>query len=302
METPPSPKKQTIYSLLVFGGILGLCFLFLFLILNSLDKKSGHAAWGEGKGPHIGVIELTGAINDSKDVLGALRRMRKDDNLKAIVLRIDSPGGAVAPSQEMYQAVMRARKSKKVVCSLGTVAASGGYYVAAACDKIFADPGTITGSIGVISEVPHVQKLLELARVDVDTIKSGAMKDVGSPLRPMTADERKFFQGFVDNIYEQFLDAVAVGRHLEGPQKEALRKIADGRILTGVQAKEAKLVDELGSLEDAIEGAAKMAGAEGEPVPVFHEPEKTKWWVEMLKGATQGIEPKGKIEVRDPRF
>jgi protease-4 len=186
-----------------------------------------------------------------------------------------------------------------VVCSLGSVAASGGYYIASACDQIVASPGTVTGSIGVISEVPHVQKLLELAKVEVETIKSGALKDVGSPLRPMTAEERQFFQKFIDGVYEQFLDDVARARKLD---KNELRKIADGRILTGQQALEAKLIDKLGNFEDALELALSLANEKGEPVPVFHKKAGRGLLSEMLRGTVEDLTPRGGIELRDPRF
>ncbi len=182
---------------------------------------------------------------------------------------------------------------------MGAVAASGGYYVAAACEKIYASAGTITGSIGVISEIPHVGELLKLAHVDVDTIKSGALKDLGSPLRAMSADERAFFQKFVNGVYEQFLGDVAAARKLD---KEKLRPIADGRILTGEEAKKLGLVDELGNLEDAVEGAARLAGAQGEPVPVFKKKRDGSWIGELLRGAVEDARPRGKIEVRDPRL
>ena len=295
-------KRSALYALLVFGSLLALCFVFLYFLFAQLEQK-GEQGWGSGLGPHIGVVELSGTIMDSKELVGQLHELRKDGSIKAIVLRIDSPGGAVAPSQEIYRAVMRAKKDKKVVCSMGTLAASGGYYVAAACDKIYASPGTITGSIGVISEFPHVQGLMALARVEVDTIKSGAMKDSGSPLRAMNESEKKFFQGFVDGVYEQFLDDVSAGRKIP---KETLRPLADGRILTGQQALAHKLVDELGNLEDAIEGAAQLAGLKGEPVPVFQPKKRGSWAAELLRGAAegavQGAQPRGSIEVRDPRL
>jgi protease-4 len=292
-------KRSALYALLVFGSLLTLCFVFLYFLFAALEQK-GETAWGTGGGPHIGVVELTGTIGDSRDVVGQLHELRKDKSIKAIVLRIDSPGGAVAPSQEIYRAIGRARKDKKVVCSMGTVAASGGYYVASACDKVYASGGTITGSIGVISELPHLQGLMALARVEVDTIKSGALKDLGSPLRPMTADERAYFQRFVNNVYEQFLEDVAAGRKLD---KEKLRAIADGRILTGKEALAHHLIDELGNLEDAIDGAAKLAGAAGDPVPVFRKKPSSSWLGELLRGAVEGaLVPRGSIEVRDPRL
>lgn len=295
-------KRSALYALLVFGSLLALSFVFLYFLFSALEQK-GEQGWGTGLGPKIGVVELTGAITDGKDVIGQLHELRKDNSIKAIVLRIDSPGGAVAPSQEIYRAVLRTKKDKKVVCSMGTVAASGGFYVASACDKIYASPGTITGSIGVISEFPHVSQLMALAKIDVDTIKSGAMKDSGSPLREMTDSERKFFQGFVNGVYEQFLDDVATARKIP---KETLRPLADGRILTGKQALEHHLVDELGNLEDALDGAAKLAGASGEPVPVFQKKPRGSMIGEILRGAVQGAvegaSPRGSIEVRDPRL
>jgi protease-4 len=245
------------------------------------------------------VLEIEGVIRDSTDVVGKLHEMRKDNALKAIVVRVDSPGGAVAPSQEIHRAILRARKEKKVVCSMGTVAASGGYYIASACDRIFAAPGTITGSIGVISELPHVQGLLSLARVEVDTIKSGAKKDLGSPLRPMTAEERAFFQSFTNDIFEQFLGDVADARKLD---KEKLRPIADGRILTGAEALKAQLIDEIGNLEDAIESAAKLAGAKGAPVPVFEKHAGRGLLSELLHDLAEDARPRSSVEVRDPRL
>jgi protease-4 len=290
-------KRSALYAFLVFGGLLGLCFGFFLLLFSNLDTRE--TGWGGGAGPRVGVVEVSGVISDSEEIIGQLHELRKDKDIKAIVVRIDSPGGAVAPSQEVYQAVLRARKSKKVVCSMGTVAASGGYYIASACDKIYASGGTITGSIGVISETPHVQGLLEVARVQVDTIKSGPLKDVGSPLRAMTADEKQFFQRFVDGIYEQFLDDVATARKLD---KNELRLIADGRVLTGQQAKEAKLVDELGNLEDAIDAAAKLAGEKGEPVPVFEKKPGHGLLASLFRDMFDGTQPRQTIEARDPRF
>jgi protease-4 len=292
-------KRSALYAFLVFGGLLGLCFAFFFVLMTSIDTR-GEPRWGSGDGPKIGVVELSGVITDTKDIVGQLHELRKDDQIKAIVVRIDSPGGSVAPSQEVYRAILRARDKKKVVCSMGTVAASGGYYVASACEKIFASRGTITGSIGVISELPHVQGLLEIAKVQVDTIKSGTLKDVGSPLRAMSSDEKQFFQRFVDGIYEQFLDDVATARKLD---KNELRLIADGRVLTGDEALKAKLIDEIGNLEDAIDGASKLAGGKGDPVPVFVRKPGKGLVGELLRGADSLITPpRQTVEARDPRF
>lgn len=289
-------KRSAWYAFVVFGALLTLSFGFLALLLHSLRSES---EWGEGDGPRIGIVEISGPITESQKALKRLHQLRENKKIRAIVVRIDSPGGAVAPSQEIYQAILRARRDKKVVCSLGTLAASGGYYVASACDRIFASAGTITGSIGVISELPHVGRLLEMARVEVDTIKSGSHKDLGSPLRPMTVEERQFFQHFVDGVYDQFLSDVATSRKLD---KEELRPIADGRILTGKEALAAHLVDDIGNLEDAIDGAAKLAGAAGKPVPQFPAEPGRGLLVDLLRGSVDGLTPRHTIEVRDPRF
>jgi protease-4 len=295
-------KRSSLYALLVFGGLLALCFVFLFALLSAVGPSRGEPAWGGGKGPRIAVIEVNGVITDAKKVVGLLRQVRKDKDLLAVVVRIDSPGGAVAPSQEIYEAIQRARKEKKVVCSLGTVAASGGYYIAAACDKIVASPGTITGSIGVISQYVHVQDLLRWAKLEVDTIKAGALKDVGSPFRDMSEAERAYLQKFVDGIHDQFIRDVAKARHLD--EKE-LRKVADGRILTGEEAQRLGLVDALGNLEAALDEAAGLAGHKpgmGDPVPVFQGPREGGLVQELFRGAVESARPRQTVEARDPRW
>jgi protease-4 len=302
-------KRSILVPALVFGGLLAVCFIFALILFSSLGGSSDDGdkyAWTSGSGPKIGVIEVKGVITDSRDTLSQLVELRRDPAIKAIVVRVDSPGGAVAPSQEIFHAIERARKDKKVVVSMGTLAASGGFYVSVAADKVYASPGTVTGSIGVISEFPDVSGLLDWARVKATTIKSGKLKDVGSPLRPMTDDEKRYFQGLVDGIYEQFLGDVARSRKLP---VEEVRKVADGRVLSGADAKQLKLVDELGNLEDAIDGAAELAGAKGTPVPVFVR-KRQGLLAEILRdgaeGAAQGIKgqlPSSEsVEVRDPRL
>src|SRR5438105_9113060 len=166
-------KRSVAYPLIVFGGLLAACFVFAIVLFSLVGGgKDDDKAWTGGKGPKIGVVEVNGVISASKEPLRQLIEFRRDKDIKAIVVRIDSPGGSVAPSQEVYRAILRARKDKKVVVSMGTVAASGGYYIASAADKIYALPGTITGSIGVISEFPEVDGLLDLLHVKATTIKS----------------------------------------------------------------------------------------------------------------------------------
>ncbi|MCC2644188.1 MAG: putative Peptidase signal peptide peptidase SppA, partial [Nitrospira sp.] len=230
-----------------------------------------------------------GVILDAQSTVTELKRFGENPSIKAIVLRIDSPGGGVVPSQEIYDAVQRVRNkhNKAVIASMGTVAASGGYYIAAATDRIIANPGTLTGSIGVIMETANVEGLLKKIGVEGIVVKSGKFKDVGSPLRKMTEDEHKLLQSVMDDVHQQFIDAVAEGRALE---PAAVQALADGRIFTGRQAKEAKLVDELGNLDDAIQLAADLAGIEGEPKVI--EPRRRFSIREFLESRFSALFPK----------
>ena len=250
-----SPKRFLLRKILwVVGGGLGLLFL-VNVLLPDLDLS------GEDR---IALIRIEGVILDAQETLGELKRFSENPSVKAIVLRIDSPGGGVVPSQEIYDAVRRVRtkSNKAVITSMGSVAASGGYYIAAATDRIVANPGTLTGSIGVIMETANIEGLLQKIGVEGVVVKSGKYKDVGSPLRKMSDEERGLMQGVMDDVHKQFIEAVAEGRSLELADVQAL---ADGRIFSGRQAKEAKLVDELGNLDDAIQLAADVVGIEGEP-------------------------------------
>ena len=250
-----SPKRSLLRKILwVVGGGLGLLFL-VNILLPDLDLS------GEDR---IALIRIEGVILDAQETLGELKKFSENPSVKAIVLRIDSPGGGVVPSQEIYDAVRRVRtkSNKAVIASMGSVAASGGYYIAAATDRIVANPGTLTGSIGVIMEMANVEGLLQKIGVEGVVVKSGKYKDVGSPLRKMSDEERGLLQAVMDDVHKQFIEAVAEGRSLEVPEVQAL---ADGRIFTGRQAKAAKLVDELGNLDDAIQLAADVVGIEGEP-------------------------------------
>jgi protease-4 len=251
--------------------IISVAALFLF------GKRDSTFEFGE----KVGVVEIRGVITDAKPIVSQLKKFRKNEAIKAIVLRIDSPGGGVGPSQEIYSEVKKTTGEKKVVASMGAIAASGGYYVAAAADHVMANPGTITGSIGVVIEFANVEELFKKIGLSAYVIKSGEYKDVGSPLRKMTPKERKLLQGFIDNVYEQFVTAVAEGRQM--PEKE-VRAIADGRIFSGEQAHELGLLDSLGSMEDAIALAAQLGGIEGEPSVVYAE-EKKFSLLEFLLGS-----------------
>jgi protease-4 len=226
----------------------------------------------------VALVSVEGPIIDSMDVVEEIREHAKDRSIKAIILRIDSPGGAVGPSQEIYEEVKKASAEKHIVVSMGSIAASGGYYIASPADMIFANPGTLTGSIGVIMEIPNLEGLMTKIGVRTEVIKSGKHKDMASAFRKMEKEDRDILQGVLDNVHEQFIRAVAEGRKLT---VDSIRPIADGRIFTGEQAKGLKLVDELGTLQDAIQKAAELAGISGEPEVVSKKDKLS--FLEMLR-------------------
>ena len=219
----------------------------------------------------VGVVPIEGVIGldvQSKDIIEQLEKFQKNPSVKAIVVRISSPGGSVGPSQEIYDKIREISKEKKIVASMGDVAASGGLYVACGASKIVANPGTITGSIGVVIQFPNWQKLADKIGVTQAVIKSGEFKDLGNPNRPLTDAERRLLQGVIDDVYEQFLEAVSDGR---GMDQEKIRAYADGRIFSGSQAKGYGFVDELGGLQTAVRLAGKLAGMRGEPAVIYPE-------------------------------
>jgi len=240
-------------------------------VLMSLLMLIGRGMSDIDFGEKVGIVEIEGAIADSRDVLADLKRFRKDESIKAIVLRVDSPGGIVGPSQEIYREIQKTIPEKPIITSMGAIAASGGYYVAAASNGIMASPGTITGSIGVIIGYTNIQQIIEKIGLLPVVIKSGDFKDIGSPTREMTDEERRLLQEFVDQTHRQFVQAVADGREMDF---ERVAELADGRIFTGEQAKQLGLIDRLGNLEDAIEWAGREAGIEGEISSVYARPEK----------------------------
>ncbi|MFC1863788.1 signal peptide peptidase SppA, partial [Thermodesulfobacteriota bacterium] len=208
-----------------------------------------------------GVIPIIGPIEDSSPVLSQIVEFRQDKRIRAIILRIDSPGGGVGASQEIYREIRKTIQTKKVITSMGGMAASGGYYIASAGTKIVANPGTVTGSIGVIMQFYQVQELAKKIGIQMEVIKSGEFKDVGSPFREVNEKDRELINDFILEIQEQFISAVARGRNLP---VEKVKEIADGRILTGAKAKDLGLVDTLGNFEDAVDLAKEVAGIKGD--------------------------------------
>ncbi len=252
-------KKRVLFVTLLI--LISLIVIFFVASLGTTLILGKWDLWGEEK---IALIRIEGVILESKDTIEELKRYDKNPSIKGIILRIDSPGGAVVPSQEIYEEVKKIRDARKktIVTSMGSVAASGGYYIAAGTERIIANPGSITGSIGVIMELANIEGLLKKIGIEPVVIKSGEHKDVGSIFRGMTEEERKLLQGLMDDVHSQFIEAVAKGR---GLKLEVVRALADGRVFTGRQAKDAGLVDELGNLEDAVKITAKLAKIEGEP-------------------------------------
>jgi protease IV len=271
------------FSILRGLGILFVLVLviftgtFFFAYLSGGDSKVLALFSGDG----VGVLQIDGAIDDSRSVIAELRRFREMPWVKAIVVRVDSPGGAVAPTQEIFEEIQRLKKRKPVIASMGSVAASGGYYIASACDKIIANPGTLTGSIGVIMQLTNVEELMKKIGVKGYNVKSGANKDIGSPFQPLSPEGREILQSVIDNVHSQFIVAVAKGRGLD---EARVRKLADGRIYSGAQAKDLGLVDQFGTLEDAIEVAAKRANLSGEPAVYQSRPEQERWWERVFMG------------------
>ncbi len=261
-------SKRTVWLVVAAVVVLGGLALAMLSVL-SLRTATGEGVALPSFGSKVAVVELTGTIVDSRPIVRQLKQYRRDGSVRAIVLRIESPGGGVAASQEIYQEVKKTKASGKViVASMGSVAASGGYYVAVGANRIMANPGTTTGSIGVVAEIPNIRRLLDKLGIDFAVIKSGKFKDTGSPYRGLTEAERAYLQQWVDDAFAQFVDAVAEGRNME---RAKVLELADGRVFTGLQAMRTGLVDTLGTFEDAVRLAADLAGIKGEPRVVRQE-------------------------------
>ena len=244
--------QVVLLTILLYVGTLGV---FLAVVSTILHAPEGG---GLAFGPRVAIVELEGIILDVDDIVRDLKSHRENPLVRAVVVRINSPGGVVAPTQELYRSLQRLREAgKPVVASLGAVAASGGYYVAVAADSIYANPGTLTGSIGVIMQMANLENLMKKVGVDYVVVKAGQFKDIGNVSRPMTPEERRVLQSLLDDVHRQFIDAVAAGRKLD---RGRVVQFADGRVFSGAQAKSLAMIDELGGLEEAIHAAAKLAG------------------------------------------
>lgn len=261
-------KNPMLFGILMLCGLVGVFFLFSVFLANFLgfNGRTSHSN-------KIAVINIENIISRSTDVVRQIKKYADDNSIKAIVLRINSPGGSVAPSQEIYSELLKIRKNsnKKVITSMGNISASGGYYIACASDKIVANPGTLTGSIGVIMAFSNMEELMGKIGIKSEVIKSGKYKDIGSPVRKFTEEDRRLLQELIDDVHDQFVNVVAKGRNLD---IQRVKELSDGRIFTGRQALQEGLVDKLGSLEDAIEMVAKMVHIQGKPKIVSEKKEK----------------------------
>ncbi|MBW2573933.1 MAG: signal peptide peptidase SppA [Deltaproteobacteria bacterium] len=261
-----SRRHPYLFFILTFSSVVATAMIVMVLLFV-LGTRNAEFEFGE----KVGIIEIKGIIAESKNVIHNIKRFREDDSVKAIVIRIDSPGGAVGPSQEIFREIRKTSKSKKVVASMGTIAASGGYYIAAGADGIVANPGTITGSIGVIMGFTNYQELLDKIGLVPIVIKSGKYKDIGSPVRKMKPEEKRILKDFARKIHRQFIQDIVEGRTMDRAKVESL---ADGRIFTGEESKKLGLVDRIGNFEDAVEWAGRLGGIKGKISTVYAREKK----------------------------
>lgn len=265
-----SRRHPFLFFMLVFSAIMAGTMILMTLLIT-FSSRPEEFEFGE----KVGVVEINGVITDSKDIIQKIKTYRENEAIKAIVVRINSPGGAVGPSQEIYREIRKTIAVKKVVASMGAVAASGGYYAAAAANGIMANPGTITGSIGVIIGYTNFQEIMKKIGLVPVVVKSGEYKDLGSPVRTMTDEERGILQTFVGKIHRQFVSDAAEGRKMD---EARMGELADGRIYTGEEAQSLGLIDRLGNLEDAVEWAGRMGGIKGKITAVYPREEKFTIW------------------------
>ncbi len=281
-----SRKHPYLFFILTFSSLAAAAMIAISLLLLFGVKNSDFADLHKISGEKVGIIKITGVIAETQSIIHELKRFREDDSVKAIVLRIDSPGGGVGPSQEIFREVEKTVSIKKVVASMGAVAASGGYYIAAGASGIVANPGTITGSIGVVMGYTNFQELLHKIGLVPVVVKSGKYKDMGSPVRNMTEEERDLLQNFSNQIHKQFIAAISKGRKMNLSEVELL---ADGRIFTGEEAKRLGLVDRLGNLEDAIEWAGRMGGIKGKVSTVYAREKKFSFFRYLAESSVKEL-------------
>lgn len=292
-------SKQDKTILAVVGVVVGLFLLFVVFglsVMISSFRVTDEEYEFSGRGEKLAVVELRGLILDSREVVRQFKKYRENKSIKGILFRVESPGGGVVPSQEIYEEVKKTRESgKAVVVSMGSLAASGGYYVSCGATRIVANPGSITGSIGVISQFLHYDDLMDKIGIGETTIKSGKLKDAGSWARRMSEQEKKYFQNLLDDVHGQFILVVEAERDID---HERVLELSDGRVFTGRQAVELGLVDTLGTYEDAITIAAELAGIKGKP-SIVRERKRRSFFDVFLQSFKELVVQTGQ-EMADP--
>ena len=303
---PPPPRKKSRAGMFFLGAFSGCLVLIIggsliaLLVATMDDSGTGELSLANDK---VAIVPIEGEIFESREAIDSLNKHAENATIKAIVVRINSPGGAIAPSQEIYAAIRaaRARHDKPIIASMDSVAASGGYYIAAACDEIVANPGTITGSIGVVLQWFDLKDLVQWAKMKPETITSGALKAAGSPYRELSESERQYFQRIVNQLHLQFVHAIAEGR--KGKITEAeVASLADGRVFTGEEALSLKLVDKLGSIDEAVRVAGKLAGIKGEPTKVWPKRREENLFDMLTSDASTGAAIEKILSRRTPQF
>ena len=278
----PEGRSRTLLWIMIGGGAFFLFVLAVFtLVYLTLHAGKSESSFG-GFGDRIGVVDLEGVILSPQPVVDELKKFGDDSSIKAIILHVNSPGGGVAASEEIYREVKRVRteKKKKIIVSVESVGASGAFYVAAGCDKIYANQGSIVGSIGVIAQWVNYGDLLKWAKLKDVVIKTGEFKDTGNPARDLTPSEQAYMQSLIDNMFEQFIKAVADGR---GMKHDDVKSIANGKVWTGEQALSMKLIDDVGDFQKVVDETAKSVGIRGEPTLVHPEKDR-KTLMDLLLG------------------
>ncbi len=286
------------HPFLFFSMIVSICMTIMFLgvvfliSFSSNMMSSGFAKSYAQNDGNIGIVEINGMILNSKKVIQDIQTFNDDDDIKAIILRVDSPGGGIGPSQEIYREIMKVKSTKKIITSMGSVAASGGYYIASATNGIVANPGTITGSIGVIMEYVNLMEIAQKIGISPIVIKSGEFKDMGSPLRELKDSEKKLFQALVDELHLQFVTDASKARDID---LEIMKALADGRVYTGQKALQLKLIDRLGNLDDAVQWAGELADIQEELVPVYPKEDRMTFFKNLADTLFKDINITGAV-------
>ncbi len=286
------------HPFLFFSMIVSICMTMMFLgivFLISFSSNMMGSSFAQTYAQHngnIGIVEINGMILNSKKVIQDIQTFNEDDDIKAIILRVDSPGGGIGPSQEIYREIMKVKSSKKIITSMGSVAASGGYYIASATNGIVANPGTITGSIGVIMEYVNLMEIAQKIGISPIVIKSGEFKDMGSPLRELKESEKKLFQALVDELHLQFVTDASKARDID---LETMKTLADGRVYTGQKALQLKLIDRLGNLDDAVQWAGELVNIQEKLVPVYPKEDRMTFFKNLADTLFKDINISGTV-------